>query len=158
MKTLLTMVLTIGLSLTSAMAQDPPKRVTDCQIPQPIIMPGGAIAKRVLAQQNFPQPHRGLLDSLDINIEQWGRIKAERIKFGRVMKLASSDLGDSINVILRPDQLEALQERKEIMKQRAERWRGKQNRKVMWVAKREQRKEKHETSKPETKTESTQKD
>jgi len=158
MKTLLTMVLTIGLSLTSAMAQDPPKRVTDCQIPQPIIMPGGAIAKRVLAQQNFPQPHRGLLDSLDINIEQWGRIKAERIKFGRVMKLASSDLGDSINVILRPEQLEALLERKEIMKQRTKRWRGKQERKSVWVAKREQRKEKHETSKPETKTESTQKD
>ena len=158
MKILLTMVLTIGLSLTSAMAQDPPKRLTDCQIAQPIRMPGGAIAKRGLAQHNLPQAHRGLLDSLDINSEQWDRIKAERIKFGLVMKLASNDLGDSINVILRPDQIEALQERKEIMKQRVERWRGKQNRKVMWAAKHEQRKEQHETSKPETKTESTQKD
>ena len=74
------------------------------------------------------------------------------------MKLASSDLGDSINVILRPEQLEALLERKEIMKQRTKRWRGKQERKSVWVAKREQRKENHETSKPETKTESTQKD
>jgi hypothetical protein len=172
------MVLTMGLAMTSVNAQDPPKRLTDCQIPQPS-------AKRGLTQQNFPQLHRGLLDSLDINNEQWGRIKAERIKFGRVMKLASNDLGDSVKAILRPEQLEALQERKEIMNQRAERWRGnkhgvrphhhklpegwknwddaakrewKQNRKAMWIAKREQRKEKHETSKPETKTESTQKD
>tara|TARA_R110002020_G_scaffold171063_2_gene361024 strand:+ start:451 stop:927 length:477 start_codon:yes stop_codon:yes gene_type:complete len=158
MKILFTMVLTIGLLLTSAMAQDPPKRLTDCQIAQPIRMPGGTIAKRELAQQNLSQPHRGLLDSLDINSQQWDRIKAERIKFGRVMKLASNDLGDSINVILRPDQLEALQERKEIMKQRVERWRGKQNGKALWVDKHEQRKDQHETSKPETKTESTQKD
>ena len=152
------MVLPIGLLLTSAMAQDPPKRLTDCQIAQPIRMPGGTIAKRELAQQNLSQPHRGLLDSLDINSQQWDRIKAERIKFGLVMKLASNDLGDSINVILRPDQLEALQERKEIMKQRAERWSGKQERKSVWIAKREQRKLQHETSKPETKTESTEKD
>ena len=71
MKILFTMVLTIGLLLTSAMAQDPPKRLTDCQIAQPIRMPGGTIAKRELAQQNLSQPHRGLLDSLDINSQQW---------------------------------------------------------------------------------------
>ena len=158
MKRILT-ILMISLMTTSVMAQDPRKRLTDCQIPQPIIMPGGSIAKSVLAQQDFHQPHRGLLmDSLSINTEQWGRIKAERIKFGLVMKLASIDLGDSVKAILRPEQLEALRERKEIMKQRAERWSGKQERKSVWIAKREQRKLQHETSKPETKTESTEKD
>jgi len=180
MKTLLTMVLTIGLSLTSALAQEPPKRLTDCDNTEV-----SALASRGTTQQNPLQRHRGWLGSLDINSQQWDRIKAERIKFGQVMKLARNDLGDSINVILRPDQLEALQERKEIMKQRVERWRGnkhgakrhrhkmpeewknwddaakrewKQNRKATWLAKREQRKEQHETSKPETKTESTQKE
>ena len=107
----------MGLAVTSVNAQDPPKRLTDCQIPQP-----AAVAKRALTQQNFPQPHRGVWDSLDINPQQWGKIKAERIKFGRVMKLARTDLEDSIKVILRPEQLEALEERREKMKQRAERW------------------------------------
>jgi len=189
MKTLLTMVLTIGLSLTSAIAQEPPQRVTDCDNTEV-----AALAKRGLIHQNFPQPHRGLLGRLDISPEQWGRIKAERIKFGRVMKIARNDLGDSINAILTPEQQEALKDKREEWRLKAEQWRGergdrgkngrghrrgnrrhnlpeewktwdddakrewKQERKAEWRAKREQRKEQHDTSKPETKTESTAKD
>jgi len=189
MKTLLTMVLTIGLSLTSAIAQEPPKRLADCdntEVP--------ALTRRGATQENYLPRHRGWLGDLDINSQQWDRIKAERIKFGQVMKIARNDLGDSINAILTPEQQEALKDKREEWRLKAEQWRGerrdrgkngkghrrgnrrhnlpeewktwdddakrewKQERKAEWRAKREQRKEQHETSKPETKTESTQKD
>jgi len=178
MKTLLTMVLTIGLSLTSAIAQEPPQRVTDCDNTEV-----AALAKRGLIHQNFPQPHRGLLGRLDISSEQWGRIKAERIKFGRVMKIARNDLGDSINVILSPEQREALRSQRKNRRHKGNmhrhhhnnirkhgvpaEWKNwddvakrewRQKRKDMWLTKRSERKEQYETSKPETKTESTAKD
>lgn len=164
MKTLLTMVLTIGLSLTNAIAQDPPQRVTDCDN---IEVP--TLAKRGLIQQNFPQLNRELLSTIDISPEQWGRIKAERIKFGRVMKIARNDLGDSINVILSPEQQEAFKNQRKNWQHKGKmRWHHNNDMRrhrspADWgkwnaVAKRDDRKEQYETSKPETKTESTAKD
>ena len=95
----------------------------------------GLAVASVEAQDEKAQGRRGVLVELDeqpregkwlkglgITPEQWGNLKAERLKFRRVMKLARTDLEDSIKVILRPEQREALEERREKMKQRAERW------------------------------------
>ena len=155
MKTLLTMVLTMGLAVSSTSAQEPPQRLTDCTS---IKVP--AIPNRVLLQQNAPKLHRGWLGRMDISKEQWGMIKAERQKFGSAMKVARDNMRGQINIILTPQQQEALRERQEVRRQMADMRHGDRrgSRRSEWIAKREQRKEQHEHSKPETKTESTEKD
>ena len=155
MKTLLTMVLTMGLAVSSTSAQEPPQRLTDCTS---IKVP--AIPSRVLLQQNAPKLHRGWLGRMDISKEQWGMIKAERQKFGSAMKVARDNMMGQINIILTPEQQEALREQQKVRRQRADMRRGDRrgSRRSEWIAKREQRKEQHEHSKPETKTESTEKD
>jgi hypothetical protein len=155
MKTLLTMVLTMGLAVSSTSAQEPPQRLTDCTS---IKVP--AIPSRVLLQQNTPKLHRGWLGRMDVSKEQWGMIKAERQKFGSAMKVARDNMMGQINIILTPEQQEALREQQEVRHQRADMRRGDRrgSRRSEWIAKREQRKEQHEHSKPETKTESTEKD
>lgn len=115
-------ILMVGLMAGGVIAQEPPKRVTDCDN---IEVP--TLAKRGLIQQNFPQLNRELLSTIDISPKQWGRIKAERIKFGRVMKIARNDLRDSINVILRPEQREAFKKSQEEMKQKAKHWKDRRN-------------------------------
>ena len=187
MKRVLTILM--GLMAGGVIAQEPPKRVTDCDNVE-----APTLAKRGLIQQNFPQLNRGLLQSLDISTEQWGMIKAERQKFGSAMKVARDNMMGQINIILTPEQQEALKSKREEWRLKAAQWRAdrgergkngrghrrghrrhklpeewktwddaakrewKQERKAEWVAKREQRKEEHETSKPETKTETTEKD
>ena len=111
MKTLLIMVLTMGLAVASVEAQDEK-----------------AQGRRGVLVELDEQPREGKwLKGLGITPEQWGNLKAERLKFSRVMKLARNDLEDSIKVILRPEQLKALEERREKMRQRAERWKQGRN-------------------------------
>ena len=111
MKTLLIMVLTMGLAVASVEAQDEK-----------------AQGRRGVLVELDEQPREGKwLKGLGITPEQWGNLKAERLKFRRVMKLARNDLEDSIKVILRPEQLKALEERREKMRQRAERWKQGRN-------------------------------
>ena len=111
MKTLLIMVLTMGLAVASVEAQDEK-----------------AQGRRGVLVELDEQPREGKwLKGLGITPEQWGNLKAERLKFRRVMKLARTNLEDSVKVILRPEQLEALQERREKMRQRAERWKQGRN-------------------------------
>ena len=108
MRRLLIMVLTMGLAVASVEAQDDEQK---------------AQGRRGVLVELDEQPREGKwLRGLGITPEQWGSLKAERLKFRRVMKLARTNLEDSVKVILRPEQLEALQERREKMRQRAERW------------------------------------
>ena len=193
MKILLTMVLTMGMAVTTAIAQDPPKRV--CNADEAAKGRRGKLVDLTeQSQQNVPKQRRNWLGEMEISTAQWGLIKAERQKFGVVMKAARESMMGQINVILTPEQQEALRGKREEWRLKAEQWRehrgerGKNDRghrhghrrhklpeewktwdddekrewrqeqKSNWIAKREQRKAQHETSKPETKTESTEKD
>ena len=89
MKTLLIMVLTMGLAVASVEAHDDDndKRRE---------------ARRALlvwSDEEQPKP-TGWLQGLGITPEQWGQLKAQRLKDRRVMKLVHRDLEESIKVIL----------------------------------------------------------
>ena len=114
MKTLLIMVLTMGLAVASVDAHDDDKRRE---------------ARRALlvwADEEQPKPMEWL-QGLGITSEQWGQLKAQRLKARRVMKLVHSDLEDSIKVILTKEQITALKEHREKMRQRAKQWRGRRH-------------------------------
>ena len=114
MKTLLIMVLTMGIAVASVDAHDDDKRRE---------------ARRALlvwSDEEQPKP-TGWLQGLGITPEQWGQLKAQRLKARRVMKLAHSALEDSIKVILTEEQQAALKERREGMRQRAKQWRGRRH-------------------------------
>ena len=80
----------------------------------------------VWADEEQPKPMEWL-QGLGITSEQWGQLKAQRLKARRVMKLVHSDLEDSIKVILTEEQRAALKEHREKMKQRAKQWRGRRH-------------------------------
>ena len=114
MKTLLIMVLAMGVAVASVDAHDDDKRRE---------------ARRALlvwADEEQPKPMEWL-QGLGITSEQWGQLKAQRLKARRVMKLVHSDLEDSIKVILTKEQRTALKEHREKMKQRAKQWRGRRH-------------------------------
>ena len=114
MKTLLIMVLAMGVAVASVDAHDDDKRRE---------------ARRALlvwADEEQPKPMEWL-QGLGITSEQWGQLKAQRLKARRVMKLVHSDLEDSIKVILTEEQRAALKERREGMRQRAKQWRGRRH-------------------------------
>ena len=92
MKTLLIMVLAMGVAVASVDAHDDDKRRE---------------ARRALlvwADEEQPKPMEWL-QGLGITSEQWGQLKAQRLKARRVMKLVHSDLEDSIKVILTKEQV-----------------------------------------------------
>ena len=114
MKTLLIMVLAMGVAVASVDAHDDDKRRE---------------ARRALlvwADEEQPKPMEWL-QGLGITSEQWGQLKAQRLKARRVMKLVHSDLEDSIKVILTKEQRTALKEHREKMRQRAKQWRGRRH-------------------------------
>ena len=84
--------------------------------------------RALLVWSDDEQPRSvGWLQGLGITPEQWGELKAQRLKARRVMKLAHSALEDSIKVILTEEQQAALKERREGMRQRAKQWRGRRH-------------------------------
>ena len=108
------MVLAMGVAVASVDAHDDDKRRE---------------ARRALlvwADEEQPKPMEWL-QGLGITSEQWGQLKAQRLKARRVMKLVHSDLEDSIKVILTKEQRTALKEHREKMKQRAKQWRGRRH-------------------------------
>ena len=116
MKTLLVMVLTMGLAVASVEAHDDDNDKRR------------EARRALLVWSDDEQPRSvGWLQGLGITPEQWGQLKAQRLKTRRVMKLAHSALEDSIKVILTEEQQAALKERREGMRQRAKQWSGRRH-------------------------------
>ena len=181
MKILLTMVLAMGLCVSSLEAQQDLRVATEESLTEQ-------------SQQDATKQRRHWLGEMDISTEQWGLIKAERQKFGVVMKAARESMMGQINVILTPEQQEALRGKREEWRLKAEQWRAargdsgkndrghrrghrrhklpeewktwdddakaewKQERKAEWQAKREQRKEARAARNQEVQTETIEKD
>ena len=97
MKILLTMVLAMGLCISSINAQEL-EIATEETLTE-------------LSQERATKHGRNgrtWLRGLDLTTEQWGLIKIERQKFGASMKLARDGMREQINIILTPEQQEAL--------------------------------------------------
>ena len=94
MKILLTMVFAMGLCISSLDAQDLPVATEESLAEQ--------------SQQDATKQRRHWLGEMDISTEQWGLIKAERQKFGVVMKAARDGMREQLNIILTPEQQESL--------------------------------------------------
>ena len=181
MKILLTMVLAMGLCVSSLEAQQDLRVATEESLTEQ-------------SQQGATKQRRHWLGEMDISTEQWGLIKAERQKFGVVMKAARDGMREQLNIILTPEQQESLKAKREEWRLKAGQWRSdrgergkndrghrrgnrkpklpllwktwdddakaewKQERKTEWQAKREQRKERRAARKQEVQTETIEKD
>ena len=111
MKILLTMVLAMGLCISSINAQEL-EIATEETLTE-------------LSQERATKHGRTWLRGLDLTTEQWGLIKIERQKFGASMKLARDSMQVQINIILTPEQQEAL-------KAKREEWRNKRTQRGLW--------------------------
>ena len=114
MKILLTMVLAMGLCISSINAQEL-EIATEETLTE-------------LSQERATKHGRHgrtWLRGLDLTTEQWGLIKIERQKFGASMKLARDSMQVQINIILTPEQQEAL-------KAKREEWRNKRTQRGLW--------------------------
>jgi hypothetical protein len=181
MKILLTMVLAMGLCVSSLEAQQDLRVATEESLTEQ-------------SQQGATKQRRHWLGEMDISAEQWGLIKAERQKFGVVMKAARDGMREQLNIILTPEQQESLKAKREEWRLKAGQWRSdrgergkndrghrrgnrkpklpllwktwdddakrewRQERKTEWQAKREQRKERRAARKQEVQTEAIEKD
>lgn len=110
MKILLTMVLAMGLCVNSLDAQDLPVATEESLAEQ--------------SQQDATKQRRHWLGEMDISTEQWGLIKAERQKFGVVMKAARDGMREQLNIILTPEQQESLKAKREEWRLKAGQWRA----------------------------------
>ena len=110
MKILLTMVLAMGLCVNSLDAQDLPVATEESLAEQ--------------SQQDATKQRRNWLGEMDISTEQWGLIKAERQKFGVVMKAARDGMREQLNIILTPEQQESLKAKREEWRLKAGQWRS----------------------------------
>lgn len=102
MKILLTMVLAMGLCISSINAQEL-EIATEETLTE-------------LSQERATKHGRNgrtWLRGLDLTTEQWGLIKIERQKFGASMKLARDGMREQLNIILTPEQQEALKAKRE---------------------------------------------
>ena len=94
MKILLTMVFAMGLCISSLDAQELPVATEE--------------SLTELSEERATKHGRNWLRGIDLTTEQWGLIKIERQKFGASMKLARDGMREQINIILTPEQQEAL--------------------------------------------------
>ena len=99
MKILLTMVFAMGLCISSLDAQDLPVATEE--------------SLTELSEERATKHGRNWLRGVEITTEQWGLIKIERQKFGASMKLARDGMREQLNIILTPEQQEALKAKRE---------------------------------------------
>jgi len=111
MKVLLTMVLAMGLCISSINAQEL-EIATEETLTE-------------LSQERATKHGRNWFRGINLTTEQWGLIKIERHKFGASMKLAREGMRKQINIILTPEQQEAL-------KAKQEEWRNKRALRGLW--------------------------
>ena len=111
MKILLTMVLAMGLCISSINAQKL-EIATEETLTE-------------LSQERATKHGRNWFRGINLTTEQWGLIKIERYKFGASMKLAREGMRKQINIILTPEQQEAL-------KAKREEWRNKRTLRGLW--------------------------
>ena len=111
MKILLTMVLAMGLCISSINAQEL-EIATEETLTE-------------LSQERATKHGRNWFRGVNLTTEQWGLIKIERHKFGASMKLAREGMRKQINIILTPEQQEAL-------KAKREEWRNKRTLRGLW--------------------------
>ena len=100
MKILLTMVLAMGLCVSSLEAQHGLPVATEESLTE-------------LSEERATKHGRNWLRGLELTTEQWGLIKIERQKFGASMKLARNGMREQLNIILTPEQQEALKAKRE---------------------------------------------
>ena len=111
MKILLTMVLAMGLCISSINAQEL-EIATEETLTE-------------LSQERATKHGRNWFRGVNLTTEQWGLIKIERQKFGASMKLARDSMQEQIKLILTPEQQEAL-------KAKREEWRNKRTLRGLW--------------------------
>ena len=111
MKILLTMVLAMGLCISSINAQEL-EIATEETLTE-------------LSQERATKHGRNWFRGINLTTEQWGLIKIERQKFGASMKLARYSMQEQIKLILTPVQQEAL-------KAKREEWRNKRTQRGLW--------------------------
>ena len=111
MKILLTMVLAMGLCISSINAQEL-EIATEETLTE-------------LSQERATKHGRNWFRGVNLTTEQWGLIKIERQKFGASMKLARYSMQEQIKLILTPEQQEAL-------KAKREEWRNKRALRGLW--------------------------